>query len=83
MGVRVHNHRAVSLQVHAQHSVQRIFGSLRLREAFFWLRVFSTSQTESQPAQNPLTPTVGRLAQKQLVTHISATIFCTNQRLRL
>jgi len=29
-----------SLQVHAQQSVQRIFGSLRLRQAFFWLRVF-------------------------------------------
>jgi len=44
----------------AEQSVQRIFGSLRLREVFFWLRVFSTSQTESQPAQNPLTQTVRR-----------------------
>jgi|CXWL01.1.fsa_nt_gi phytoene dehydrogenase-like protein len=43
----------------SQQSVQRIFGSLRLRQAFFWLQVFSTSQAESQPAQNPLTQTVG------------------------
>jgi len=43
-----------------QQSVQRIFGSLRdLQQAFFWLQVFSTSQAFSQPAQNPLTQTVG------------------------
>jgi len=29
------------VETHAQQSVQRIFGSLRLRETFFWLRVFS------------------------------------------
>ena len=39
--------------------MQWIFGSLRLRAAFFWLQVFSTSQAFSQPAQNPLTQTVG------------------------
>ena len=44
----------------AQHSVQRIFGSLRDLQVIFRLRVFSTSQTESQPAQNPLTQTVGQ-----------------------
>ena len=42
--------------------MQRIFGSLRLREAFSSLQVFSTSQAESQPAQNPLTPAVGCVA---------------------
>ena len=68
-----------SLQVYAQHSVQRIFGSQRLRAAFFWLRVFSTSQTESQPAQNPLTRAVGLFSQGQGLSSGGA----GDQRLRI
>ena len=38
--------------------MQRTGGSLRILQAFFWLRVFSTSQAESTPAHPPLTQTV-------------------------
>ena len=55
------NRKRVLRSKTAQQSVQRIFGSLRDLQAFFWLQVFSTSQTESQPTQNPLTPAVGWL----------------------
>ena len=58
MGVRVHNHRAVSLQVHAQHSVQRIFGSLRVFKQFPWLEVGSVKVALSRPAHQRLTRAV-------------------------
>jgi hypothetical protein len=40
--------------------VQRTGGSLRLRQAFFWLRHFSALGVLSRPAHPPLTPTVRR-----------------------
>ena len=43
-----------------QQSVQLTCGSLRDLQAFFWLRVFSTSHAESTPAHPPLTQTVGK-----------------------
>jgi hypothetical protein len=47
------------LMICAQQSVQRICGTLRLREAFFWLQVFPTSQAFFSPAHKPLTQTDG------------------------
>jgi len=44
----------------AQQSVHWTLGILRDFQAFFWLRVFSTSQTLSTPAPVPVTQTVGR-----------------------
>ena len=46
----------------AQHRVHLTCGSLRGLGAFFWLRVFSTSQSLSTPAHTQVTQTVGRLA---------------------
>jgi len=46
---------------HAQHSVHPTSGSLRGLGAFFWLRVFSTSQTLSTPAHLRVTQSVGQL----------------------
>jgi hypothetical protein len=43
----------------AQHSVQLTRGILRHLQAFFWLRVFLTSQAESTPTHTQLTQTVG------------------------
>jgi len=58
-GLRSHGGKESSLQDDAQQSVQLTCGSLRGLEAFFWLWVFSTSQTLSTPAHTPLTQTVG------------------------
>jgi len=43
----------------AEQSVQRIFGSLRLREAFFSLRVFSALKHFPSPPHPQVTQTVG------------------------
>jgi hypothetical protein len=40
-------------------------GILRGLQAFFWLRVFSTSQTLSTPAHTRVTQTVGRLSRNE------------------
>ena len=44
-----------------QQSVHLTCGSLRGLQAFFWLRAFSCSQTESTPAHKQVTQTVGWL----------------------
>jgi len=44
----------------AQHSVHLTCGTLRHFQALSWLRIFSGSQTQSQPAHLRLTPAVGR-----------------------
>jgi hypothetical protein len=51
-----------SLQVHAQQSVQPTGGILPRFQAFFWLRAFSCSRSESRPAHQRLTQTVGRFS---------------------
>jgi hypothetical protein len=50
----------------AEQSVQWIGGILRRFRAFFWLRAFSCSRSESRPAHQRLTQTVGTpLAQQR------------------
>jgi len=44
--------------------VHPTLGSLRDLQAFFWLRVFSTSQTLSTPTPARVTQTVGWLSSK-------------------
>jgi hypothetical protein len=51
---------AVSTKNTAQQSVHPTCGSLRDLQAFFWLWVFSTSQTLSTPAHTRVTQTVGK-----------------------
>jgi len=57
-GGESYGNRESSLQNHAQQSVHPTLGSLRDLQAFFWLRVFSTSQTLSTPAPARVTQTV-------------------------
>jgi hypothetical protein len=45
----------------SQQSVQPTGGILRRFRAFFWLRAFSCSRSESQPAHQRLTQTVGQV----------------------
>ena len=57
-GMSSHGGRESSLQVHAQQSVHLTCGSLRVLQAFFWLRAFSTSQALSTPAHKQVMQTV-------------------------
>jgi hypothetical protein len=54
----------VSIKV-AQQSVHLTCGSLRGLQAFFWLRVFPTSQATTTPAHKQVTQTVGCFLQNE------------------